>query len=220
VEPPGANCRNGGIAIETGIDANGDGMLAGGEVQSIEYVCKDPHAIDDNVTIHSWDDLASLDGITTITGSLVIDAPMVDAIVLTELEVIGGDLYCGAWYQPCNLVLLSLPQLQTVGDIVMCPANAYGVTCACDVGTMPLSAIELSSLASVKTLSLYATAIAQVTLPSLARADELHFDCDPQLRSISLPALKQGCIYDPGTTATLKTPMLPRSHYVNCTGTP
>ncbi|MGE5180792.1 MAG: hypothetical protein ACM31C_01960 [Acidobacteriota bacterium] len=31
-EPPGANCANGGIAIETGRDTNGNGMLDGDEV--------------------------------------------------------------------------------------------------------------------------------------------------------------------------------------------
>jgi len=38
-EPPGANCAYGGIKIEVGIDANGDGTLEASEVTSTTYVC-------------------------------------------------------------------------------------------------------------------------------------------------------------------------------------
>src|SRR5689334_16763041 len=38
-EPPGANCPNGGIAIESGIDDNADGTLSPDEIDSVSYVC-------------------------------------------------------------------------------------------------------------------------------------------------------------------------------------
>src|SRR5664279_1428650 len=38
-EPPGAHCANGGQAIETGVDANGNGMLDAVEVSQVSYVC-------------------------------------------------------------------------------------------------------------------------------------------------------------------------------------
>lgn len=38
-EPAGTNCRNGGTAILVGLDTDGDGMLADGEVTSRTYVC-------------------------------------------------------------------------------------------------------------------------------------------------------------------------------------
>jgi alpha-tubulin suppressor-like RCC1 family protein len=39
VEPPGANCVNGGTQVQSGIDLNGDGQLESNEVTSISYVC-------------------------------------------------------------------------------------------------------------------------------------------------------------------------------------
>lgn len=39
VEPPGANCADGGIAIQVGIDTNDNGVLDASEVTSTSYVC-------------------------------------------------------------------------------------------------------------------------------------------------------------------------------------
>ncbi len=39
VEPPGANCPNGGTKVEVGVDTNGDGTLDASEVTSTSYVC-------------------------------------------------------------------------------------------------------------------------------------------------------------------------------------
>ena len=39
-EPPGANCANGGQAIEIGLDTNGNGMLDPNEIQQRSYVCQ------------------------------------------------------------------------------------------------------------------------------------------------------------------------------------
>ena len=38
-EPPGVNCPNGGVRIDTGIDTNGNGVLDPSEIQSTAYVC-------------------------------------------------------------------------------------------------------------------------------------------------------------------------------------
>ena len=38
-EPAGANCASGGVAVQTGLDTNGDGTLESGEVQHTVYVC-------------------------------------------------------------------------------------------------------------------------------------------------------------------------------------
>ena len=38
-EPPGPNCPNGGVKIETGIDTNENGMLDENEVTDTVYVC-------------------------------------------------------------------------------------------------------------------------------------------------------------------------------------
>ncbi len=36
------NCRNGGVEINSGIDTNDDGVLASDEIDSTEYVCREP----------------------------------------------------------------------------------------------------------------------------------------------------------------------------------
>jgi hypothetical protein len=38
-EPAGANCANGGVAVQTGLDLNNDGILQSTEVQHTLYVC-------------------------------------------------------------------------------------------------------------------------------------------------------------------------------------
>ncbi len=40
-EPAGANCANGGTKIETGLDANANGVLDAGEINTLQtkYVC-------------------------------------------------------------------------------------------------------------------------------------------------------------------------------------
>ncbi len=42
-ERPGANCRSGGHVVQSGLDANGNGILDAGEVSSSTYLC-DPRA--------------------------------------------------------------------------------------------------------------------------------------------------------------------------------
>lgn len=50
-EPAGANCANGGSAIETGSDANGDGALEVGEITAVSYVCAPPPTVQELVTV-------------------------------------------------------------------------------------------------------------------------------------------------------------------------
>jgi uncharacterized protein (TIGR03382 family) len=38
-EPPGANCADGGVRVDSGLDDDGDGVLAPSEIDSTEYVC-------------------------------------------------------------------------------------------------------------------------------------------------------------------------------------
>ena len=38
-EPAGANCANGGVKIEAGVDDNGNGQLDSNEVDSTQYIC-------------------------------------------------------------------------------------------------------------------------------------------------------------------------------------
>jgi hypothetical protein len=47
-EPAGTNCTNGGTKIETGMDANGNGVLDAEEVDQTEYVCNGINTIPSN----------------------------------------------------------------------------------------------------------------------------------------------------------------------------
>jgi len=38
-EPPGANCAEGGTQVDSGLDANGDGVLETSEISAVAYVC-------------------------------------------------------------------------------------------------------------------------------------------------------------------------------------
>jgi hypothetical protein len=42
IEPSGANCPHGGLAVRTGADTDADGKLSDAEVTSTSYLCKDP----------------------------------------------------------------------------------------------------------------------------------------------------------------------------------
>ncbi len=41
VEPPGPNCAAGGTAVQTGVDADHNGVLEGAEIENVVYVCAD-----------------------------------------------------------------------------------------------------------------------------------------------------------------------------------
>lgn len=45
-EPAGANCANGGVAIHTGLDENGNGQLDASEITSTSYVCSGANGTD------------------------------------------------------------------------------------------------------------------------------------------------------------------------------
>jgi hypothetical protein len=45
-DPNGANCDNGGYKIETGIDANNNGILEANEIQSTNFICNGTNGID------------------------------------------------------------------------------------------------------------------------------------------------------------------------------
>ena len=44
VEQPGANCSNGGFSVQSGLDANANGVLDASEVNTTEYLCNGDNA--------------------------------------------------------------------------------------------------------------------------------------------------------------------------------
>lgn len=47
-EPPGPNCAAGGSKVESGLDHDGDGILAGAEIDDVDYVCNGEDGADGN----------------------------------------------------------------------------------------------------------------------------------------------------------------------------
>ena len=113
-EPAGTHCVDGGQAIATGIDTNGNGMLEATEVKSTSYVCNQgkpgPTSITGDVTIRNSLDVAALAGVTSISGSLtVIPGTGFTSISLPSLVSVGTLLVSGG-----QLTSLSAPALTTV----------------------------------------------------------------------------------------------------------
>ena len=62
--PPGEQCANGGITVESGIDENGNGILDDSEVDLVEIVCNGEDGADgtDNAAISDIGCAAGLEG--------------------------------------------------------------------------------------------------------------------------------------------------------------
>lgn len=98
VEPPGANCANGGTAVHAGLDSNENGVLDASEISSTSYVCDGGSTggisgvLEGSYTIRNSLDASMIQGITSITGDLVVEAPGLTALSLPQLTNIGGVL--------------------------------------------------------------------------------------------------------------------------------
>jgi hypothetical protein len=128
-EPPGLNCADGGVAIKTGVDKNGNGFLDDTEVTSVQYVCNGPQAIQCNggtiqsgsVTITSDADLAQLAGVDCVDGDLLISGLSQSDYSPLQLGIVTGDVTLAG-----NSALTSLGvvgNLHTVGDVYLVQGN-------------------------------------------------------------------------------------------------
>jgi len=95
-EPPGENCPRGGTVVESGMDADGDGVLDDDEVAGISYVCDGTiggsGVLEGSAVIRNALDVAILSGYTEITEDLVIAAPGLSDFDLPALSRVGGNL--------------------------------------------------------------------------------------------------------------------------------
>ncbi len=98
-EPAGVNCENGGVAIHTGIDSNGNGQVDDNEITSTSYVCNGPSGLkcpngstvlEGVVTVFSSTELSKLDGVSCIDGDLIIAGISDLALPQLPLEVVTG----------------------------------------------------------------------------------------------------------------------------------
>lgn len=121
-EPEGNNCTSGGIAVEIGIDANGNGVLDDSEVEvsRTTYVCNGENAaappcgvVEGSVTIRNALELQALAGCTGVGGDLDIRAPGLTSIAgLSSLTSVGGNLIISG-----NNTLTSLGGLDNVTSV-------------------------------------------------------------------------------------------------------
>src|SRR5207302_4975099 len=119
-ELPGANCATGGVAIKSGLDADGDGYLDDSEVTSIQYVCNgqtdvacgDGVVLTGTIAIASDADLAQLDGVNCVDGDVLIAGLSTDAIPPLPLATVTGGVVVAG-----NRALTSLGGLGNLREV-------------------------------------------------------------------------------------------------------
>lgn len=184
-EPPGASCAAGGVAVHSGFDDDGDGVLDDAEIDDTAYVCADGAGIDDvifgDVGIGAASDADRLVGIRRVTGSITIEGAEVTSVDLGSLEEVGGSINVRA----SGLVELDAPVLERVGDLSVFDDNAEG----------GVERISMPSLRFVMgEVFLWDEALASIDLGALERVGSPHFASDIRLWSetltdISFPSL-------------------------------
>ncbi|ATB48210.1 DUF7151 family protein [Corallococcus macrosporus] len=114
VEPPGPRCPGGGAVVHTGGDTNGDGVLQDTEVRSSETVCE--RIINGDVWVSTQLELANLQDVTVITGSLYIEGRSVVNVALPALRLVGGQVDLDSLQEVRNL---SLPALRSAHSVIV-----------------------------------------------------------------------------------------------------
>ncbi len=91
-EPIGAACAAGGIRVEVGADDDGDGTFEDQEVGASTAVCHPARTFDGTFEVKSAADVAALQGIGRVRGSLRINSSVVNEVVLPGLQSVEGQL--------------------------------------------------------------------------------------------------------------------------------
>jgi hypothetical protein len=91
-EPAGPGCPTGGTAVGAFQDDDGDGAPDAHGFQTTLYVCQPSRPHDGDFVVTSAVDLAALEGVDRVRGSLRIEAPTLAEAVLPALAVVDGDL--------------------------------------------------------------------------------------------------------------------------------
>lgn len=116
----GAACPQGGTGIRLGVDSNDDGMLSGPEVHKTAFVCEALHTLHGDYTVRTPADLAALQRISRIQGSLLINDASITELSLPGLAVV--DCTLRLWNNQL-LTQVDLPVLRFVGDDLDVTAN-------------------------------------------------------------------------------------------------
>lgn len=118
-EPPGANCVNGGTAIQTGLDENEDGELQEGEVTDTAFVCNGedagllPAVVEGSLLLETADQIALAQNVETVTGQLLIASQGIADISLPNLQTVNGQFFISGVTQGQTF---SFPLLASIGE--------------------------------------------------------------------------------------------------------
>src|SRR5689334_7652201 len=97
-EPSGPNCPDGGLAINTGLDRDGDGYPDDDEILPTQYVCNGGQPVQraggrlvtGTIAIETSEDWAKLQDAECVDGDLLIAGVPDDAIPMQSLEIVTG----------------------------------------------------------------------------------------------------------------------------------
>jgi hypothetical protein len=121
VEPTGATCPSGGTRVEAGTDGDGDTVFEDHEVVATAVVCNALRTYGGSYVVTSAADLAALEGISRIQGSLQVVSASVTDVVLPELMMVEGQLLIDG---NTTLKRVELPGLRFVEQDLLVSANA------------------------------------------------------------------------------------------------
>ncbi|ATB50718.1 DUF7151 family protein [Corallococcus macrosporus] len=119
-ERAGTTCPKGGTRVQAGVDEDGNGSLEGLEVHGTLYVCEALLTLHGDYTVRSASDLAALQHVSRIQGSLRIDDASITELSLPALSVVDHTLRL--WNNQL-LTRVDLPALRFVGDDFDVSAN-------------------------------------------------------------------------------------------------
>jgi hypothetical protein len=128
-EPAGPNCPDGGLAINTGLDRNGNGYLDDDEILSTQYVCNGGQPIqcaggrivEGTVSIETTADWAKIQDAECVDGDLLIAGVPDDAIPPQSLAIVTGGVVIVGNQNMTSLDGLS--QLRLVGGTYLVQGN-------------------------------------------------------------------------------------------------
>ena len=200
------NCPNGGIAVHTGVDSDGNGLLEGDEIVSTSYLCNGQDGevtiptgiLQGSYTIRNSLDADWIASITSITGDLVVDAPGLTSLDLPALTSVGGNL---SIYGNDALTSLDLTALMSVGGDLYIGSNSLtslDLTALTSVGglnienNVALTSLDLTALTSVEgDLNISGNyALTNLAMPALTSVEGyLYINNNTSLSSLSLTAL-------------------------------
>ncbi len=128
-EPAGLNCANGGVAIHTGVDKDGNGYLDDNEITSTQYVCNGlspvqcdgGNILTGTVAITADSDLAQLADVNCVDGDLLISGLTAAELPDLPLAIVTGDIVFAGNQQLTSLAGVS--GLREVGGSYVIQGN-------------------------------------------------------------------------------------------------